>query len=213
MQTKRHQDNHQMSDHERSDFSRIIRTMPWLYTPILNALESLEGQSLCDIACGDGYLLELIQKQRPKLNLTGIDIDASFIEQAKNAYPFIFVQQDAYGLENTYDLITCNLALHHFEQPAKLITHLLTKTRSALILSDQLRPETEIELQLRLEKRAAMVKDIETDYYRENEKASILEAFSEKEIRELLSKFTNYQLTIYDNDYYKRFVAVFSIEN
>ena len=203
------QDNQIMCESEKKDFSKIIRTMPWLYSPILEELGDTQGDSLCDVACGDGYLLELINKKYPNLKLTGVDIDKDFIKIARDNLNFDFRKIDAFKMMDKFDIVTLNLALHHFENPKKLIRHLLSKTNETLIISDQLRPETEKELKQRLAKRKKFVGSNETDYYEENEKESILEAYSESEIKNIFEEF-NCKLKIIDKDYYRRFICVFN---
>ncbi|MBT7567807.1 class I SAM-dependent methyltransferase [archaeon] len=212
MRTKRIQNNQIMCESEKKGFSKIIRTMPWLYSPILQGLKNKEEGTLCDVACGDGCLLELINKKHPNLKLNGIDIDKEFISCAKKNFPFNFKKEDAFKMKDKFDIITLNLALHHFDNPRKLIKHLLSITKKTLIISDQLRPEIETELYQRLEKRKKLVGNNETDYYDENEKESILEAYSESEIKEIFKGF-NCKVKFVDNDYYKRFVCVINKED
>ena len=201
-----------MCESEKKGFSKIIRTMPWLYSPILQELKDREGETLCDVACGDGYLLELINEKYPNLKLNGVDIDKDFIKNAKKNLSFNFKKMDAFKMKDQFDIITLNLALHHFDNPRKLIKHLLSTAKKALIISDQLRPETETELHQRLEKRKKFVGNNETDYYDENEKESILEAYSESEIKRIFKDF-NCKMKFIDNDYYKRFVCVIDKED
>ncbi|MGV8151485.1 MAG: class I SAM-dependent methyltransferase [Candidatus Nanoarchaeia archaeon] len=212
MKTKRTQNNSIMSIKEKKDFSKIIRTMPWLYSPILKELKGKKGKNLCDVACGDGYLLELINEKYPCIRLFGIDIDKHFINKAKKRLPFNFKKQNAFKIKSKFDIITLNLALHHFDNPKKLIKHLLSKTNNFLIISDQIRPYTKEELKKRLQKRKEIVGNNETDYYEENEKESILEAYSEKEIKKIFKNF-NCKLKFIDNDYYQRFVCVIKAGN
>ncbi len=207
MKTKRTQENEIMSLREKKDFSKIIRTMSWLYSPILNELKNIKGDTLCDFACGDGYLLELIDKEDLKLSLTGVDIDKDFIKKAKKDLPFKFKNQDAFKIKEKFDIVTLNLALHHFNKPIKLIQYILSKTNKVLIISDQIRPETEKELKHRLRKRKEMIGKNEVRYYDENEEDSILEAYSKKEILEVFRNF-KCELKFIDEDYYERFVCI-----
>jgi trans-aconitate methyltransferase len=207
MKTKRIQNNHLMCKSEKKDFSKIIRTIPWLYSPILKELKDKKGRTLCDVACGDGYLLELISKKYSNFKLFGIDIDKDFIKNAKENTPANFENIDAFKMKNNFDIVTLNLALHHFDNPKKLIKYLLSKTNKFLIISDQLRPETLRELDIRIRKRKKIIGNKETVYYQENEINSILEAYSESEIRSIFEEF-NCKLKIIDKDYYKRFICV-----
>ena len=209
MKTKRIQNNQIMCESEKKDFSKIIRTMPWLYSPVLKELKGKKGKTLCDVACGDGYLLELISKKYPNLKLFGIDIDKGFIKNAKGNIPANFENIDAFNMKNNFDIVTLNLALHHFDNPKELIKHLLSKTNKFLIISDQLRPETYREFDTRIQKRKKIIGNKETTYYEENEKDSILEAYNESEIRKIFGEF-NCKLKFIDKDYYKRFICIFN---
>ena len=210
MKTKRIQTNQIMCESEKKDFSKIIRTMPWLYSPILEELKGKKGETLCDVACGDGYLLELIHERFPDLRLKGVDIDSYFIRRAKKELPFGFERLDVFKLKEKFDIITLNLALHHFDNALELVLFLKSKCR-VLIISDQVRPSSEKELKERLEKRRLKVGGEDTEYYIKNERDSILEAYSEEEVRGIFSGI-DCELKFVDEDYYKRFVCVFGRE-
>jgi trans-aconitate methyltransferase len=212
--TKRIQNNHLMSPKEKKDFEIIIRRMPWLYNPILNALHSNASTdfTLMDVACGDGYLLELISKKFPLLKLMGLDISSYFVKQAKAKYKFNISRLNVWNLKKDFDIVTCNLSLHHFDNPEKLIKHLLKHTKKVLIVSDQIRPTTEQELESRLEKRKKIIGKSDTPFYKEKERSSILEAYNKNEIERVVKKFRNFEgLSVHikfsDDDYYERFVA------
>jgi SAM-dependent methyltransferase len=205
-----------MAEDEKSDFIKIIRKMSWLYQPIIEALTPYikTSSSLLDVACGDGYLLELINARFLGLNLSGIDIDPYFIDKAKKSYTFNFETMDALELTGNYDIIVCNLALHHFDDPILLIKKLLYCTKKFIIVSDQLRPSTEVELNNRLEKRKNFIGAKETSFYRENERSSILEAYNKKEIEDMIGKVSQTEkvkahVKFIDTDYYERFAIVF----
>jgi len=191
--------------------------MPWLYNPILKTIKRYSNAAdLMDIGCGDGYLLELIHQKFSDIKLTGIDIDPYFIDKAKEKYSFEFLNENGYDLKKQADLIICNLAFHHFDNPIKLVKTLYRNSKKALIISDQIRPAVQRELNNRLEKRKKLVGGNDVPFYIENERESILESYSEKEIIEILNSIEiPYSIEFFDNDYYKRFVAVFtkSLEN
>ncbi len=214
--THRIQNNHIMTEVEKNDFVKIIRKMPWLYQPLIDALSSnIKTQTtLLDVACGDGYLLELISTKFPNIKLSGIDIDPYFINKAKEKYSFDFQIKDVMDFNKNYDIITCNLALHHFDKPSCLIEKLLNHTNKFLLLSDQLRPPTELDLDRRLEKRKDFVGNKEAPFYRKNERSSVLESYSKKEIGRIIAQTTETKqiktsIKLVDVDYYERFVIVF----
>jgi ubiquinone/menaquinone biosynthesis C-methylase UbiE len=210
--TKRIQHNHQMSLDEKEQFSKIIRKMPWLYKPILECIQKnvKDVNKIVDVGCGDGYLLSLINTQFPNLSLTGIDIDSYFIENAAKDYSFEFFNEDGEINKNKGDIILCNLAFHHFENPIKLIKNLYKNSDKALIISDQLRPKNQKDLKLRLKKRKEFIGDVEVPFYEENEKDSILESYSKDELIEILNLINiPFEIKFFDEDYYERFVVIF----
>lgn len=212
--TKRVQDNHIMSLEEKRDFVKLIRRMNWLYAPILDELQQYLpiSRSLLDVACGDGYLLELIHACNKTYKLHGLDIDSFFINEARKRYDFQFNLGDIYCLKDESEIVTCNLALHHFENPTSLIRRLMDCSTKALVISDQIRPSTEKDLISRLKRRSLIVGNRDVPFYEENERSSILEAYSRIEIEEIFSEIArskaNVSLKFVDNDYYERFVAV-----
>ena len=204
MKTKRIQNNKIMSKGEKEAYIKIIRNMPWLYSPIIQEIRGCKGKNLLDVACGDGYLLEQIEAKYPHLRLNGIDIDPFFKDKSR----YDIEIKDAFDLDKKYDIIICNLALHHFDYPSKLIK-LLYSNSKILIISDQLRPENEKELKSRLELRNQFIKSIDEDYYKENEKDSILEAYSKKEVVDIFKKTRlPSKMRFLDNDYYERFISI-----
>ncbi len=209
MNTKRQQQNHLMSKKEKEAFIEIIQSMPWLYAPILTVIHNYasKARTLTDIACGDGHLLTLIHKKWKHLELYGIDSDAFMITHAK--HPKIsFSKLAVENYSQPSDIIICNLALHHFRQPVQTIRELY-KLSSILIISDQLRPESVQELEQALKKRQKILGKKEHSYYAKNEKNSILEAYTKKEIESIFKKTKiPFKIFYFDNDYYQRYVAV-----
>lgn len=79
-----------------------------------------EGDSVLDVACGNGYLLgELSRKAR--VNAFGVDISENMIAAARERYPactFAAGPCTPLDFENdSMDVITVSCAFHHFEEP------------------------------------------------------------------------------------------------
>ncbi|MDD5396911.1 MAG: class I SAM-dependent methyltransferase [Candidatus Moranbacteria bacterium] len=203
-----------MSIEEKRDFVKLIRRMPWLYKPILDALKEYLSlfSNLLDVACGDGYLLELVNFLNPSCRLYGLDVDSFFVNEGRKKYNFQFNLNDVYCLEEKHEIVTCNLALHHFEDPVSLVRKLLDCSTNVLLISDQVRPATQIDLERRLKRRKLFIGDKEVPFYEKNERESILEAYSKSEIEEVFSEIKNNnartRLEFIDSDYYERFVVV-----
>lgn len=79
-----------------------------------------EGDSLLDVACGNGYLIGEFSK-KVKVNAFGVDISENMIAVAKKRYPdctFIVSSSTPLDFENeSMDVITVSCAFHHFEKP------------------------------------------------------------------------------------------------
>lgn len=198
-----------MSQDEKDEYIKIIEALPLLYAPILKeiALLAPQIQSVLDVGCGSGYLLELIHRKFPRLNLWGVDADSYFIKVARSKYPFNFSIEDGYVLTKKADLIICNLAFHHFDNSRKLINRMFDAANRAVIIADQVRPATEKDLNERIEKRKDFIHG-NFQYYEEHERESILEAYSHREVEKIFQGTgLKYTLNFTDVDYYERFVA------
>lgn len=208
--TERKQSNHLMSLEEIDAYTEIIRNTPHLYKPILSEINEFakDAETLTDIGCGDGYLLEQINNLNSNLKLKGVDVDNNMIEKAKSQLPFDFEIGKAESFEDSADVVTSNLSLHHFKNPLKALKNLYKSAKKFLIISDQLRPSTICDLEARLAKRFEILSSRDVPYYAENEKESILEAYSKEEIISLLDQLgCKYKIKFFDEDYYERFVA------
>lgn len=79
-----------------------------------------DGDTILDVACGNGYLLSELSK-KAKVKAFGVDIAKAMIAVAKKRYPECdFQAQPCFPLEfenNTVDVITVSCAFHHFEDP------------------------------------------------------------------------------------------------
>jgi SAM-dependent methyltransferase len=82
-----------------------------------NNVNAKEGQKILDIGCGPGDILDFL----PNVNYTGIDLDASYIEQAKKKYGkkghFICAGVDDLDFEtlDKFDIVIAAGVLHHLD--------------------------------------------------------------------------------------------------
>ncbi|MDN3492608.1 class I SAM-dependent methyltransferase [Winogradskyella bathintestinalis] len=80
-----------------------------------NNVKIKPGQKILDIGCGPGDILEFL----PKVDYTGIDLDANYIAQAKKKYgnkgQFKCAGVDGLDLEenHTFDIVISAGVLHH----------------------------------------------------------------------------------------------------
>jgi trans-aconitate methyltransferase len=104
------------------------------------------GSKVLDLLCGPGYLIGQIQKARPDMEYLGIDLEAEFINYARQNYPKVnFLVADAFNWmpENKFDVVLCTAGVHHLpdekQEPfIKKIADLLTATGFAIIADEYL---------------------------------------------------------------------------
>lgn len=92
------------------------------YPPVLEELQKYPFQELLDVGCGTGPLIELLLKEFPDRNYTGIDLTPRMIEvaQEKKLAHTKFLIGDSEHLpfaDNTFDAIICTNSFHHYPNP------------------------------------------------------------------------------------------------
>ncbi|HEY7357385.1 MAG TPA: methyltransferase domain-containing protein [Ktedonobacterales bacterium] len=94
-------------------------------------LELRQGLSILDLGCGTGFpLFELANTHGPSCQVTGVDVWAEALERARaklriQALPNVrIVEADGAAMpfpDAQFDLITCNLGLNNFADPAAVV--------------------------------------------------------------------------------------------
>lgn len=98
--------------------------------------DEIRGNSVLDVGCGTGYLVNWLKEQRPHLQLTGTDFiiedgtrsrhpDIDFIEGSIEALPFP---------DNNFDTVICTHVLEHILDFRQALAELRRVTRETLIL-------------------------------------------------------------------------------
>jgi ubiquinone/menaquinone biosynthesis C-methylase UbiE len=81
--------------------------------------------SILDLSCGDGQFLELVHLQKPDLKLVGVDISKEDIIKATEDYGWasftVSVADHLNFSDSTFDVVFCNMALHHYVRPAEVL--------------------------------------------------------------------------------------------
>ena len=113
------------------------------YPPVLQELKNYPFQELLDVGCGTGPMIELLLKEFPDKNYTGIDLTPRMIEtaQTKKLAHTKFLVGDSEHLpfpENTFDVVICTNSFHHYPNPQAFINEAarVLKTGGRLILRD-----------------------------------------------------------------------------
>jgi ubiquinone/menaquinone biosynthesis C-methylase UbiE len=106
------------------------------------------GRRLLDIGCGPGYLLALIGRRFPRLQLMGIDISQTIVEAAHRNLArkglgdrIAFRQGDIERLplpDNSVDFIVSTLSLHHWSNPLQALREVfrVLKPKGQFLLFD-----------------------------------------------------------------------------
>lgn len=125
-------------------YEKEFKYMPWgvLIHKLLDIVKNTKRNAkVLDLMCGPGYLSGKINKMRPDLIITGVDLEKDFIDYAKSKYKKIdFINEDAFkwNSKEKFDLIIVTAGVHHLhwnkqENFIKKISKLLEKDGSAII--------------------------------------------------------------------------------
>lgn len=99
-------------------------------------------ESLLDVGCGTGFLIDMLAQQRTA-RYTGLDLSAEMIKMAqqKNIPGAEFVNGTADELpfpDESFDIVTCSQSFHHYPYPEKAMSEAfrVLKKGGLYILSD-----------------------------------------------------------------------------
>ena len=94
------------------------------YPPILEELEGTDFETLLDVGCGTGPMIELLSARYPERKFTGMDITPRMIEVANEKglanSEFIVGDSEAMPFEDgSFDVVICANSFHHYPDPQK----------------------------------------------------------------------------------------------
>jgi ubiquinone/menaquinone biosynthesis C-methylase UbiE len=117
--------------------------------PVEREVFAREGERLLDVACGSGdiprALLRAAGRRGRNLSIVALDRSDTVLAIARRRSGddprLSFVSGDGTALpfpDASFDLVTCNLALHHFEPPSAvaLLRELRRVARASVLVSD-----------------------------------------------------------------------------
>ena len=113
-------------------FSRHLRRI------IKKIIRPLEFQSVLDVGCGQGSLLQELQAEFPRVKPYGIDLSASAIELARERVSggrFCVLDITAESLEQKCDLVICSEVLEHIPDDITALQNLRKMTLKYLLIS------------------------------------------------------------------------------
>ncbi len=83
----------------------------------------ITGESILDIGCGYGTLIDQIRRSYPSKKVVGIDLDDDSIRMAKKIYDIEIKTMSAYKMDfpdNSFDTVILRETIHHFDSDEKL---------------------------------------------------------------------------------------------
>jgi ubiquinone/menaquinone biosynthesis C-methylase UbiE len=112
------------------EYDRISRSPPFrlIRRSFVGKLKKYAAEgTITDVGCGPGYLLQLIAKECPAMQLVGVDISKTMLERAKANFESLglagrveFKEGSADHLpfeDQSQDVIVSTLSLHHWADP------------------------------------------------------------------------------------------------
>lgn len=111
---------------------RFVRTY-------LHLVAFTSGTKWLDAGCGEGYLLEYLQRKFPQFTISGIDIGDREIALAKKLLPQATITKanvTAIPYPNdSFDVVAANEVLEHMKHPVKLIKELKRVSAKYVLIS------------------------------------------------------------------------------
>lgn len=104
-----------------------------------------EADKVLDVACGTGELAKLILEHNPTQQISGVDLSANMLQQAREkcqAYSKVEFQQataNKLPFDNeSFDLVFCASAFHYFDKPLLALSEIkrVLKPKGKLVILD-----------------------------------------------------------------------------
>ena len=111
---------------------------------VVDLLEDLKFETLLDLDCGTGLLLEQIYDRLPEVKATGFDYGLERLEVAKERFKDKDINLDfgqAINLpykDNSFDIVVSTTTFHHYQQPKKVLNEVyrVLKPGGTFIIGD-----------------------------------------------------------------------------
>lgn len=118
-----------------------------LYPHITDRLSDIPFNTVLDVGCGTGEILNTIKNRFPAVSLYGIDISEEMLEKSKekllNTAELSLGDAELLPYESDYfDLLICSDSFHHYPNPQKAIEEFyrVLKTDGHLLMADFWKP-------------------------------------------------------------------------
>lgn len=109
------------------------------FKTLLKEAERLKPQSILDVGCGEGFVLEKFRENKIGKELVGIDFSERAIQIGRKLHPSLSLRPGtAYHIPfkaNSFDLVICSEVLEHLQYPEKAMAELERVTKKYCIIS------------------------------------------------------------------------------
>lgn len=120
-----------------TDFSRLGPTRRHVRKIIHAMIEPLHFESVLDVGCGEGSLLNELTQARPGLQVAGTDVSEQALALSRRYLPdgrFSLLDLEREHLDEQADLVVCSEVLEHLEADVAAIANLAAMTRRYLVV-------------------------------------------------------------------------------
>ena len=115
--------------HERLVFNRRTQVLARELAETIPA----DARTVLDVGCGDGTIDALVMRQRPDLEITGVDV----LVRPKNHIPVqLFDGRQLPFPDQSFDAVMFVDVLHHTDDPSVLLREAKRVARQAVVLKD-----------------------------------------------------------------------------
>lgn len=100
-----------------------------LYPYLLQEITHTWGQRVLDVGCGTGALMQQILSEDPCRQVTGLDLSANMLKQARQRLGdrAVLVQGDSEHLpfpDRSFDVVVCCDSFHHYPNPGAVLSEI-----------------------------------------------------------------------------------------
>lgn len=109
------------------------------YQAFINELKKLKIDSVLDVGCGEGFILNKLMEEGIGKNWQGIDYSKDAVEIGKKVHPKLNLKKgsiyDSKFKDNSFDLVVCTEVLEHLEDTKKALHEVLRISKRYVLLS------------------------------------------------------------------------------
>ena len=95
--------------------------------------------SVLDVGCGEGFILNKLKEEGIGKNWEGIDYSKTAVEIGKKLHPKLSLKQgsvyESGFKDNSFDLVVCTEVLEHLEDPKKALKEVMRISKKYVLLS------------------------------------------------------------------------------